>query len=133
VAVISISLKIIFNFIFVIELKQNGLALSTSLSYLSFFVLSLFVVILKVKLYDKSYFLRELLWGLINGGVSILLSTWLTSLLFHDPSIASDIFQIVIFLIFYGLNSIISDHHSVTLLTNALLTYKHYRKSQVEV
>ena len=133
VAVISISLKILLNFIFVVELKQNGLALSTTLSYLSFFVLSFFVVILKVKLYDKSYFLRELLWGLVNGGASILLSSWLTLLLFHDSSIASDIFQIVIFLLFYGLNSIISGHHSVTLLTNALLTYKHYRKSQVEV
>lgn len=133
VAVVSISLKILLNFIFVVELKQNGLALSTTLSYLSFFVLSFFVVILKVQLYNKSYFLKELLWGLINGGVSILLSSWLISLLFRDSSIESDIFQILIFLIFYGLNSVISGHHSVTLLTNAMLTYKHYRKSQVEV
>jgi len=133
IAVMSISLKVILNFVFVDNLKQNGLALSTTLSYMSFFVLSFFVVLFKVNLRDKSYFLKELLWGLVNGAVSILLSSWLTSLLFRDLSIASDIFQIVIFVIIYGLNSIITGHHSVTLLTNAMLTYKHSRKSQVEV
>jgi putative peptidoglycan lipid II flippase len=133
VTMISVSLKIVLNSIFIQELKQNGLALSTTLSYLSFFVLSFFVVILKVKLYDKSYFLRELIWGVINGVVSLLLSSGLSSLLFHDSSIASDIFQIIIFVIVYGLNSIITGHHSVTLITNAIFTYKHYRKSRVEV
>ncbi len=133
VAVMSISLKIILNFAFVDNLRQDGLALSTTLSYTSFFLFSFIVVILKVKLLDKSYFLRELVWGLVNGAVSILLSIWLTLLLFRDLSIASDIFQIVIFVMIYGLNSIITGHHSVTLISNAILTYKHYRKSQPEV
>ena len=132
VAVMSISLKIILNFVFVDNLKQDGLALSTTLSFSSFFFLSFLVVIVRIKVQDKSYFFRELFWGLINGAVSILLSSWLTLLLFRDLSIASDIFQIVIFIIIYGLNSIISGHHSVTLLTNALLTYKHSRKSNLE-
>ncbi|MBT8386154.1 MAG: polysaccharide biosynthesis C-terminal domain-containing protein, partial [Ignavibacteria bacterium] len=129
----SISIKIILNFVFVDNLKQDGLALSTSISYFSFFILSFLVVILKVKLFDKSYFIRELLWSLVNGVVSILLSSWLTSLLFRDLSILSYFFQIVIFVMIYGLNSIITGHHSVTLLTNAMITYKRSRKSQVEV
>jgi hypothetical protein len=86
---------------------------------------------LKFQVDDKSYFIKELLWDLTNGVGSILLSSWLTSLLFRDVSIASDIFQIAIFVMIYGLNSIITGHHSVTLLTNALLTYKHSRKSRV--
>jgi len=133
VAVMSISLKIILNFVFVDNLKQDGLALSTTLSYFSFFILSFFVVILKVKLHDKSYFLRELVWGLVNGVVSILLSSWLTLLLFGDVSITADIFQIVIFILIYALNSIITGHHSVTLLTNAVQTYKLSRESRVKV
>jgi putative peptidoglycan lipid II flippase len=133
IAMISISLKIILNFVFVDNLKQDGLALSTTLSYFSFFALSFFLVTFKVKLSDKSYFLKELLWGLVNGAVSILLSSLLTSLLYPDFSIVSDIVQIVIFVMIYGLNSIITGHHSITLLTNAMLTYKHYRKSQAEV
>jgi len=133
VAVISISLKFLLNFIFVDQFKQNGLALSTTLSYSSFFFFSFLVVMLRIKVRDKSYFFRELLWGLVNGTVGILLSSWVTSLLFQDFSIVSDIFQIVIFVLIYGLNSIISEHHSITLLTNTLLTYKHSRKSQVEV
>ncbi|RKY90671.1 MAG: hypothetical protein DRQ01_08850 [Ignavibacteriae bacterium] len=133
VAVLSISLKLILNFVFVNNLKQDGLALSTTLSYTSFFLFSFIVVLLKVKLSDKSYFIKELLWGLTNGVGSILLSSWLTSLLFQDVSIASDIVQIVIFVMIYGLNSIITGHHSVTLLTNAMITFKHSRKSRVEV
>lgn len=133
VAVISISLKVILNFVFVDNLKQDGLALSTTLSYSSFFLFSFVIVLLKIKLSEKSYFLKELVWGLVNGAVSILLSWWLTSLLFRDLSIASDIFQIVIFIIIYGLNSTISGHHSVTLLQNAILTYKQSRKKHVEV
>jgi len=81
---------------------------------------------------EKSYIMTEILCRLFNGAVSILLSTWLTSFLFHEPLIVTDIFQIIIFLIVYGLNSAISGHHSVTLLANALLTYKHSRKSQLE-
>jgi putative peptidoglycan lipid II flippase len=131
VAVLSILLKIILNFVLVDSLKQNGLALSTTLSYTSFFLFSFIVVLLKVKLSDKSYFIKELLWGLTNGVGSILLSSWLISLLFRDVSIASDIFQIAIFVMIYGLNSIITGHHSVTLLTNAMITYKHSRKSRV--
>ena len=133
VALLSVSLKIILNFVFIDSLKQNGLALSTTLSYTSFFLFSFIVVLLKVKLSDKTYFVKELLWGLTNGTVSILLSSWLTSLLFRDLSLTSDIFEIVVFIIIYGLNSIIAGHHSVTLFTNAMLTYKHSRKSQVEV
>jgi len=133
VAVISISLKFLLNFIFVDQLKQNGLALSTSLSYFSFFLLSYSVILLKVKLNNKIYFLKELIWGLLNAAVSIVLSLWLTSLMFQDLSITSDIFQIVIFVLIYGFNSMITGHHSVTLLSNAMLTYKRSRKSQVEV
>jgi len=133
IAVMSISLKIILNFVFVGNLQQDGLALSSTLSYTSFFIFSFVLVLFKVRLTDKSFFIREFLWSLVNGAVSILLSSWLTSLLFLDSSIASNIFQIIIFIIIYGLNSITSRHHSVNLLKNALLTYKLSRKSRVEV
>jgi putative peptidoglycan lipid II flippase len=67
VAVMSISLKIMLNFVFVDNLKQDGLALSSALSYTSFFIFSFALVLFKIKLADRSFFVRELLWSLING------------------------------------------------------------------
>ncbi|NNG26286.1 MAG: oligosaccharide flippase family protein, partial [Ignavibacteriaceae bacterium] len=133
IAVISISLKIILNFVFVDNFQQNGLALSSTLSYTSFFIFSFILVLFKVRLTDKSFFIRELIWSLVNGVVCILLSSWITSLLFLDASIASNIFQIIIFIIIYGLNSVTSEHHSVILLKNALLNYKLSREARAEV
>jgi putative peptidoglycan lipid II flippase len=130
VAVISISLKIIMNFVFVDNLKQDGLALSSTLSYTSFFIFSFALVLYKVRLTDRSFFARELLWSLVNGTVSYLISLWVSFWIFENVSLISKIIMVIIFISIYTLNTVIAKHHSVTLLTNAMLTYKHYRKSQ---
>ena len=118
------------NFVFVDNLKQDGLALSSTLSYTSFFIFSFALVLYKVRLTDRSFFARELLWSLVNGTVSYLISLWVSFWIFENVSLISKIIMVIIFISIYTLNTVIAKHHSVTLLTNAMLTYKHYRKSQ---
>ena len=79
ITVIGIVLKIVLNFIFVGLWKQNGLALSTSITYLFFFLSSFILVYKKLPLKNESLFLKELIFHLTNG----LLSYIVTQILFY--------------------------------------------------
>ncbi len=133
VALVSVSLKIVLNLIFVDNLKQNGLALGTTLSYISFFILSFAVVLFKIKLNNKVFFMKELLWGISNGLISLILSYWLALLIPANLIVVSGIIQILLFVIIFGINTFLTNHNSVVLLSNALITYKNSRQARIEV
>jgi len=67
ITVTGIVLKIALNFIFVGLWKQNGLALSTSITYLFFFLSSFILVYKKLPMKNESLFLKDLIFHLTNG------------------------------------------------------------------
>jgi putative peptidoglycan lipid II flippase len=69
----GIVLKIVLNFIFVGLWKQNGLALSTSISYVFFFLSSFILIYKKLPLKNQSLFLKELVFHLTNGVFSYII------------------------------------------------------------
>jgi len=73
ITVTGIVLKIILNFIFVGLWKQNGLALSTSISYIFFFLSSFILVYKKLPMTNQSLFLKELIFHLTNGFFSYII------------------------------------------------------------
>lgn len=73
ITVAGIVLKIILNFIFVGLWKQNGLALSTSISYLFFFLSGFILIYRKLPLKNQSLFFRELAFHLTNGFFSYII------------------------------------------------------------
>ena len=74
IAIFGIVLKFLFNFLFVAKLKQDGLALGTSITYLFFFISSLFVVKKKILFTDKSIYFTELMFHTLNGLISITIT-----------------------------------------------------------
>ena len=73
ITVTGIVLKIALNFIFVGLWKQNGLALSTSISYI-FFFLSGFILVYKIlPMKNQSLFFKELGFHLTNGIFSYII------------------------------------------------------------
>ena len=73
ITVAGIVLKIALNFIFVGLWKQNGLALSTSITYLFFFLSSFILVYKKLPMRNQSLFFKELVFHLTNGLLSYIM------------------------------------------------------------
>ena len=59
ITLLGITIKILFNFLLIGKFEQEGLALSTSVTYTFFFLASLFVVYKKISFINKSFFFRN--------------------------------------------------------------------------
>lgn len=115
ITVIGISIKIIFNFILVDFLRQNGLAISTSLSYIVFFILSLFIIQSAVKVIQLKEISKKFLIYLVNGFFSFLIVKVFFTLV-SSESVLFDIIKIILFLLFYIINNqLLKDNHQLML------------------
>lgn len=112
----GICLKILLNFLLVGSLKQNGLALSTSISYVFFFCYS-FYLINKQIIFEKKYiFISELLFSLGNGFISLFIVRQIVSLFFKG----SLFLEIILFLILFLINIFLVNHSLVKLFFRLL-------------
>jgi putative peptidoglycan lipid II flippase len=125
ITIAGILIKITLNFLLVGELEQNGLALSTSLSYLFFFVASLLLVYKRVPFHNKNIFFIELFFYLSNGFLSLLLVKQLSGL--FDVRIL--FFEIVVFLLLFMFNVILIKHSSVQLFKKIFVSLKPGKNS----
>jgi len=119
ITVTGIVLKIVLNFIFVGLWKQNGLALSTAISYLFFFLSSFILVYKKLPMKNQSLFLKELVFHLTNG----LLSYIIIQLMFYYimPNYNYiNLMKILFFLSIYILNVYLIGNKSLVLVKELL-------------
>ncbi len=110
ITIFGILLKIILNFLFVGKFKQDGLALSSSISYLFFFLTSLTVIYTKVRFKNRKIFLTEIFFNLSNGIISFLIAYQISAL--FVKSNLSTFFNIILFLILYLSNIYFVKHSS---------------------
>ncbi len=80
ITIIGILGKVIFNFSLVNLLKQDGLALSTSLSYLLFFILAATIIQIKKNIIDVKALLSAIVIYLFNSLLSVYITDRVTSL-----------------------------------------------------
>ena len=111
ITIIGMFLKIFFNIILVKYYQQNGLALSTSLSYFSYFIMSFIVLRRKVKLSAFSVFVPEVIINLFNGLLSYSLTLLMEGIIF--PASDKRLTSIFLFCIIYFLNLYITNHSSI--------------------
>lgn len=126
ITVAGIVLKIVLNFIFVEIWKQNGLALSTSITYLFFFLSSFILVYKKLPLKNKGIFLKELVFHLANGFFSYTVIQVMFNYIMPDNNYIN-LLKILLFLLVYILNVILIGNKSLLLLKellNSLRTLK---------
>ena len=126
ITIVGIAIKVGFNFIFVEHWKQNGLALSTSLSYIFFFLASYITIYRKLPLKDASIFFKELLLHLINGFVVYLIIEMIFSAKYPE-NIFVILMKIFLYLLIYTGNIFIVKSKSLSIvkeLINSLESVK---------
>jgi peptidoglycan biosynthesis protein MviN/MurJ (putative lipid II flippase) len=112
-------LKIFLNFSLVGTFKQDGLAISTSSSYLFLFLAGAGIMIYKLKI-KFNYFIKEILFNILNGLLSYLVSIILIpGNLFNNPS-ENNLFRLIIFICMYAVNSKLVGQNAVRLFENTL-------------
>lgn len=105
ISLIVIAIKIICNFLLVKELKQNGLAVSTAISLISYFVVSHSYLVRKINLEEKMIFIRELIMSVLNCVISYFTSKQLITISIDFTFVGATIIHIILFLSIYLLNS----------------------------
>lgn len=111
--VLGLLLKFIMNFL-LIELKQNGFAISTSVSYIFFFISSYFFLNYKLKIKNKTLFMKEFIFLFLNCAICIQILQLLSNVFsIHNQYIK--VLIIILFILFYSINLILLKHYAVSL------------------
>ena len=123
-------IKIAANFYLVRDLQQNGLAISTSISYLFFFIAGIGVVLIKLKLRVK-YFLKEFSIDIINGFVSYLLAVVLIPESLFPNSFVNGFLKLLIFCASYIFNAKLIKHDVFKLFENAFVNIPLFKNNRI--
>lgn len=116
ITILGMSIKLILNFILVDSLKQNGLVISTSFSYIFFFLMSVIIIQRRLKILDIKNIFRKIFFYTFNGLVSFIIVKILF-ILVRSESIFFDLIKMFLFfLIFYLNNLLLNDSYQRKLL-----------------
>ena len=97
-------IKFILNYIFVFELKQNGLAISTAISYILFFSFSYYKVKKEISFEFTKKLFEDLVFYLVNSFFSYLITMILTRILGYN-TFFNDTLYFICFITIYVLNN----------------------------
>lgn len=114
ITIIGITIKFFLNYLLVQTMEQNGLALSTSLSFLFFFITS-FLLVFKKFLFSISFVIKELIFHVFICAFSIYMLKQI-SFLFRQ-NFAFHLFEIFIFIVIYISISLILKNSSLRIIT----------------
>jgi putative peptidoglycan lipid II flippase len=123
ITIAGILIKVILSFQLVTIYKQDGLALSTSLTYVFFFSVSYFLIFKHLKFKNVRMFFIDLLFSGINGIVAYIL-VWLCDIdLLFNSDIAANCLNTILLLVFYFLSALLVKHRPVTLIFDMINNY----------
>jgi putative peptidoglycan lipid II flippase len=103
ITVIGIVIKFVFNFL-LIQYEQNGLALSTSISYIFYFFVSYIMLNITLKISNKAIFIQEFLVHLLNASIAFS-SAIIISGVTGSNSLIFNVIFIILFITIYVLNA----------------------------
>jgi len=118
----GILIKIVLNFLLAEKYAQDGLAFSTSVSYMFFFFSCLLLVFRKVKFKKKNLFFSELLMQAVNAGFSVIIVKLIAGL-FNTGSYSAWI-EIALFLIIYIINIVLMEYSAVAIIMDMLKSFQ---------
>lgn len=126
VTVGGLFLKLVLNFLLV-NLEQNGLALSTSISYMFFFFATFFILNGKLKIKNRSLFKKDFLIHFINC-IICYLSVRIIINIFSINDILIEILIILTFIIIYAVNSFILNQKAMIIFMRVVKNLDMKRK-----
>jgi putative peptidoglycan lipid II flippase len=106
ITIMSCIIKIGFNVLLVGYMKQDGLALSTTITYLFLFIISIQIIQDKLKVIDAKMIYFTIGFLVLNGTLSYLIIEILIHN-FHSSYVIQGIFQILLFIYLFYQNLII--------------------------
>jgi len=128
ITVIGVFVKLILNFI-LIELEQNGLALSTSISFLFFFAVSYLVLTKKLNINNKFIFLKEFVSHFLNCLICFIIITISFNIL--ELNTIGKIISIIIFILIYIVNLYLLKHQSISVVNTLFSRFSPKYVSEV--
>ena len=111
ITIVGILIKLIFNYLLVGDYQQYGLAISTTISYLFFFLISFILITIKLKIKNSSLFVKEFIFQLLNCFICYLIVKILLES-FRLFDILSQLLLLLFFVTAYLLNLFFVDHKS---------------------
>jgi putative peptidoglycan lipid II flippase len=120
ITIIGCLFKIVLNFILVAHMQQAGLALSSSASYILFFILSLLLVIKKNQIKNKQLFLSELLFCLTNAIFSYAVAVIIGNVGIVQAGTLNELIELILFLIVYIINAVFMNHKGISLFSGMI-------------
>jgi len=118
ITLIGVFLKLSFNFL-LIDLQQDGLALSTSISFIFLFSASYIILNIKLAIKNRSLFLKDFLFHGINCAICLLITILLTEYLLSGDLI-SEILSVLVFFFLYFVNTFLAQHSSIKITLKML-------------
>lgn len=115
ITICGIALKILLNLVFVGVWQQNGLALSTSFSFIFFFCASFILIHKILPLEIRSLFIKELTFHFVNGFISYFIVEVIFSSV-NTSNIFLDIIKIVLYLLVFLMNNFIMGNKSIVII-----------------
>ncbi|MGB5530103.1 MAG: lipid II flippase MurJ, partial [Ignavibacteriaceae bacterium] len=115
ITIAGILLKMTLNFLLVEQFQQYGLAISTTISYFFFFVVSYMIINKKLKIQDKTLFLKDFLIYLTNCFICLLIVIILINIL-ELKNLFIGISMILCFTVIYLLNLLLLKHKSIVVI-----------------
>lgn len=125
ITIAGLLLKLFFNFI-LIGLHQDGLALSTSISFIFFFLASYIVLNEKLKIKDKSLFAKDFIFHLINC-VICLISIKIILDIFFAGNIFREVIKMAFFILLYLINLFLIKHNAIV-ISNRVIKRLNFNK-----
>lgn len=115
ITLIGCTIKVFGNLVFVGYFRQDGLALSSSISYIFFFISSLMLVRKKLHFNINSIFLYKLVFILFNAFLALLISRILVpGIIKADlPANLIQISQMLVFLLVFFVNSFLTETEKI--------------------
>ncbi len=118
ITVTGLLIKLVLNFLF-IELEQNGLALSTSISYMFFFFSTYFILNIKLKINNRYLFVKYFVMHLTNCIICFLTVKFISSIL-DIKNIVIESIIILFFVCIYSVNSILLKHQAMIIFAKVI-------------
>lgn len=126
ITIIGIAIKIILNFVLVEKYQQNGLALSSAVSYIYFFLASIILISSKLKGLSHSIFFKELSFYLVNVIISYLLVEIIFSN-FDQLESPYSLIKFLVFCVFLFMNLKLVSHGSIQLLIGLMKNLRNVK------
>ncbi len=123
ISLLGIIIKLILNFIMVIPMKHDGLALSSTISYSFLCIAALFVLTSKIKIPLNSIFWKSNLIYISNSLLSYIISDIISKAFLMDVKFISPV-NIVIFISIYIFNAYWIKDYSINLIKQVWISYR---------